>query len=163
MIRRHLTYANLVSTFALIIALSGASYAAVVLPRNSVGAPQLKKQAVTAPKLASGSVGTAKVRDGSLLAKDLKPGAIAGIPGFQRVETVVNVTAGQTAVFASAACPAGKRLLGGGYVLQDSKLHATYANSQSNDVFALTAVVLPGQTITGSSQAIAVANCGIVD
>jgi len=39
----------------------------------------------------------------------------------------------------------------------------TYAYAQSNDVYALTAVLIPGQTVTSSSQAIVAAICGIVD
>jgi hypothetical protein len=53
---------NLVAYLALFVALGGTSYAAVKLPRNSVGSAQLKKNAVTA----------AKVRDHSLLVRDFK-------------------------------------------------------------------------------------------
>lgn len=41
-----LTYANVVATLALFIALGGASYAAIVLPANSVGPRQLQAGAV---------------------------------------------------------------------------------------------------------------------
>lgn len=41
-----LTYANVVATLALFIALGGASYAAIVLPANSVGPRQLQTAAV---------------------------------------------------------------------------------------------------------------------
>jgi hypothetical protein len=44
---RHLTYANVVSTIALCVALGGASYAAIELPANSVGPRQLRNGAVT--------------------------------------------------------------------------------------------------------------------
>ena len=46
-----LTYANVIATLALFIALGGASYAALKLPKNSVGARQLKKGAVTPAKI----------------------------------------------------------------------------------------------------------------
>jgi hypothetical protein len=49
--RPKLSYANVVATLALFIALGGASYAAIKLPKNSVGAKQLKRGAVTPPKL----------------------------------------------------------------------------------------------------------------
>jgi hypothetical protein len=50
----------------------GVSYAAVTLPRNSVGTGQLKRNAVT----------TTKVRDHSLLARDFKTGQLpAGAKG----------------------------------------------------------------------------------
>lgn len=49
-IRRKLTYANVMATIAVFIALGGASYAAIKLPKNSVGTKQLKKGAVTPAK-----------------------------------------------------------------------------------------------------------------
>jgi hypothetical protein len=45
-----------VSTISLIVALGGTSYAAVSLPRNSVGTKQLKNQAVTPPKVAPATI-----------------------------------------------------------------------------------------------------------
>jgi hypothetical protein len=51
-LRRHLTYANVVASLALFLALGGAAFAATQLPRNSVGTGQLKREAVTAGKIA---------------------------------------------------------------------------------------------------------------
>jgi uncharacterized low-complexity protein len=56
-----LTYANVVATLALFVALGGASYAATQLPKNSVGTKQLKKNAVTGQKIAKGAVTKAKL------------------------------------------------------------------------------------------------------
>jgi hypothetical protein len=58
--------ANVVAYLALFVALGGTSYAAVSLPRNSVGTAQLRNGAVTAGKLAKGSVTPSKLdgRDG---------------------------------------------------------------------------------------------------
>jgi hypothetical protein len=56
-VRGRLSFANTLSVIALFVALGGASYAAVSLPRDSVGTPQLRAQAVTRAKLASESVG----------------------------------------------------------------------------------------------------------
>jgi hypothetical protein len=67
MIRSRLSYANVVASLALFLALGGVSWAAVTLPAGSVGNRQLKRNAVT----------TAKVRDRSLLLKDFKPGQLA--------------------------------------------------------------------------------------
>ena len=47
-----LSYANVVSTLALVVALGGGAYAAVELPKNSVGTKQIKKKAVTLAKVA---------------------------------------------------------------------------------------------------------------
>jgi hypothetical protein len=50
-IQGKLTYANVVATLALFLALGGVGYAATKLPKNSVGSKQIKKQAVTAAKV----------------------------------------------------------------------------------------------------------------
>jgi hypothetical protein len=63
--RPRLTYANVASTVALVLALGGTAWAAA-LPRNSVGARQLKRGAVTNTKLATNSVSTAKIRLGAV-------------------------------------------------------------------------------------------------
>jgi hypothetical protein len=68
--RAHLSYANVMATVAVFIALGGGAYAAGVLPVNSVGTKQLKKNAVT----------SAKVKDRSLTAKDFKAGQLKAGP-----------------------------------------------------------------------------------
>lgn len=71
-IRKHLTFANVISMIALFVALSGGAYAAMKIPRNSIGPAQLK----------AGSVDSGKVRDGTLVPKDFKLGSLpAGIQG----------------------------------------------------------------------------------
>jgi hypothetical protein len=57
---------NVVAYVALFIALGGTSYAAINLPRNSVGSKQLRSNAVT----------SGKVRNGSLRASDFQAGAL---------------------------------------------------------------------------------------
>ena len=52
-LRRNLTFANVISCLALFVALGGAAYAATKLPANSVGTKQLKKNAVTGSKVKS--------------------------------------------------------------------------------------------------------------
>ena len=65
-IRSHATYGNVMATLALFIALGGSSYAALKLPRNSVGSKQIKRNAVSSPK----------VRNGSLRLRDFAKGQI---------------------------------------------------------------------------------------
>jgi hypothetical protein len=69
-LRAQLTYANVMATFAVFIALGGASYAATQLPKNSVGTKQLKKSAVN----------SAKVKDKSLKAVDFMSGQLPAGP-----------------------------------------------------------------------------------
>jgi hypothetical protein len=69
-LRSRLTYANVVATLALFVALGGASYAAVALAPDSVGTAQLKNNAVI----------STKVKDGSLLARDFGAGQLPAGP-----------------------------------------------------------------------------------
>jgi hypothetical protein len=79
--RPHLTFANVTSVIALFVALGGVSYAAMVLPKNSVGAKQLKKNAVTSPKVADGSLQASDFKAGTLLTGPQGSQGPQGIPG----------------------------------------------------------------------------------
>jgi hypothetical protein len=80
-IRRHLpSPAMIVACASLVVALGGVSYAAAVLPKNSVGTAQLQKKAVSRAKLKADAVTGAKVRNGSLMAADFKAGQLPGGP-----------------------------------------------------------------------------------
>jgi hypothetical protein len=65
-----LSYANVVATLALFMALGGGAYAAITLPKNSVGPRQIKANAV----------GSSKVRNGSLLKTDFRSGQLPVAP-----------------------------------------------------------------------------------
>jgi len=64
--RRPPSPAFVISLVALFVALGGTSYAAIKLPKNSVGAKQLKKNAVTAPKIKNGAVTASKLNTAGL-------------------------------------------------------------------------------------------------
>ena len=64
--RSKLTYANVIASLALFVALGGVSWAAVTLPANSVGKRQLKRNAVTSEKVANGSLKEADFAAGQL-------------------------------------------------------------------------------------------------
>jgi hypothetical protein len=76
--RPRLSYANVMATIAVFIALGGASYAAFTPPKNSIGSKQLKKNAVTAKKIKKNAVITAKVKDEAITAAKVKKGALTG-------------------------------------------------------------------------------------
>jgi hypothetical protein len=76
--RPQLSYANVIATLALFVALGGAAVAAG-LPKNSVGTTQLKKNAVTAAKLKRGAVTSGKIGPKAVTAGKL--GANAVLPG----------------------------------------------------------------------------------
>lgn len=76
--RSKLTYANVVATLALFIALGGASaFAATQLAKNSVGTKQLKANSVTG----------AKVKDGSLTGSDIDASTLGTVPSAIRAAT----------------------------------------------------------------------------
>lgn len=77
--RRRITSAHAMAGLALFVALGGTSYAAVSLPKNSVGSAQIKKNAVTGSDLRRNAVTSAKVKDGSLSVKDLSVSAAASL------------------------------------------------------------------------------------
>ena len=70
-ISQRLTYANVTATLALFIALGGSSYAALSLPRNSVGTQQIRP----------GAVRSADVKNRSLQVADLSSTARAALAG----------------------------------------------------------------------------------
>jgi hypothetical protein len=80
LLRTKLTYANVVSTLALFIAIGGASaFAATQLAKNSVGSKQLKKNAVTAVKIKNGAIAPAKLSSAA-------SNALRGAPGPQGLQ-----------------------------------------------------------------------------
>lgn len=79
-LRSHLTYSNVMATVAVFVALGGVSYAAVTLPKNSVGARQIKSNSVTGSKVKNSSLTGADIKNKSLTASDFG-GAIKGTSG----------------------------------------------------------------------------------
>ncbi len=78
-----LSYANVMSTLALFVALGGVSYAAVKLPKNSVGAKQLRTDAVTSKKVKDGSLAATDFAAGQLPAGARGPAGPQGVAGPQ--------------------------------------------------------------------------------
>ena len=76
-LRSRLSYANVMATVAVFIALGGGSYAAIKLPANSVGTEQLKKNAVTLKKIKRSTRAALKGRKG-----DTGPRGATGATGL---------------------------------------------------------------------------------
>jgi hypothetical protein len=70
------TPAMIVAIIALVFALGGTSYAAVVLPAGSVGSKQIKKNAVTGAKIKAKAVTTVKIKDGAVTTPKLADGSV---------------------------------------------------------------------------------------
>jgi hypothetical protein len=82
-LRSGLTYANVMATIAVFLALGGGAYAAFKLPNNSVGSKQIKDNAVKSAKVANGSLLANDFRAGELPAGPAGEQGPQGLPGTQ--------------------------------------------------------------------------------
>jgi hypothetical protein len=89
-----LSYANVVASLALFVALGGTGVAAA-LDRDSVGSPQIRsdavrspeiaKDAVRSPEISSGAVRSSEIRDASIRGADISTGARTALRGELKV------------------------------------------------------------------------------
>lgn len=151
-----LTYANVIATLALFVALGGSSYAAIRLGDDSVTSRNIAKGQVKASDIGKGAVTSAKVKDASLLATDFaagqlpagatgQPGArgpegprgergLQGAPGLSGLEKVVGISATDSVSpkLATAKCPTGKVAIGTGYDIEGGKEPSVAPNGLAN-------------------------------
>jgi hypothetical protein len=79
--RRHLTYANVMATIAVFVALGGSSYAAL-----RVTGKQVADRSLTGRDVKTGSLTSRQIKDRSLRAKDFRAGQLpAGVQGPQGI------------------------------------------------------------------------------
>jgi hypothetical protein len=82
-IRSHVSYANVMATVAVFIALGGTSYAVSQLPRNSVGAKQIRTGAVGKSELGRSAVRSKHIKNRSIAVHDISPAARSSLRGKQ--------------------------------------------------------------------------------
>jgi hypothetical protein len=121
------------SLVALFVALGGTGYAALKLPKNSVGTKQLKKNAVTGAKVKNGSLSGVDIKPGSLTGTDISLSTLGPVP------TAANATHATSAD--DAAHSANSDMVGGRTVVTFSKLVAKNTAAQ-------TVLSLSGLTVT---------------
>jgi hypothetical protein len=152
-----LTYANVMATLALFIALGGGAYAAVKLPRNSVGSVQIKNGAVTPQKVAGSTRAVFRGQTGPQGPKGATgpqgPQGNAGPPGRDGSTKVVErQTAKSTSTgsndSAVVQCQSGEVATGGGWDF-DSGNVANFLTFGDGPVKADGTDAGPGQTPTG--------------
>jgi hypothetical protein len=109
--RRMPSPSMVVACLALAVALGGTSYAAVTLPRNSVGPNQLRKEAVTATKLATKSVGPRKLQNNAVGDANVKANALTGAKineaTLAQVPSAATVAGYTVRRFATTVAPGG--------------------------------------------------------
>ena len=110
MIRSRLTYANVVATLALLLAVGlGGAYAAQVVTKNTVASSSIQKGAVKSSDLRNGGVKGKDVADGGITGADVAGDSLTGNDLDE--SSLSEVPSAQRATSASAADNAG--LLGG--------------------------------------------------
>jgi hypothetical protein len=87
--------AMIVAVLALVVAMGGSGYAAIKLPKNSVGSQQIKANAVNSSKVAEGSLRVGDFQAGQLPAGPKGDQGIQGIPGVQGTPGVQGIPGGQ--------------------------------------------------------------------
>jgi hypothetical protein len=106
------------ATIAVFVALGGTGYAAVHLPRNSVGSRELRRHAVTNAKIAPHAVSASRVKPNSLTGAQIDEVALAKVPSSGYADRAASAATAETATNASAVggltaaqlvlgCPAG--------------------------------------------------------
>jgi hypothetical protein len=136
-LRSGLTYANVIATLALFLALGGGAYAVSKLPKNSVGTPQLKKNAVR----------SGKVKNGAVRGPDVNEATLGKVPAARRADTAG--TAGRATSASSAASANNAKLLAGQHAPIPLEVNMPNGAGTNDDVKLIDS--LDGQlTILGS-------------
>jgi hypothetical protein len=131
-IKSRLTYANVIATIALFLALGGGAFAAFKLPKKSVGTKNLKAKAVTEPKLGDKAVSEGKIGDGAVTAGKLASGAAYKNVVYR--EIVHSSTSG--AFSDDIQCASGEQAVGGGALVTNVGGRVTPANDVDVDILA---------------------------
>jgi hypothetical protein len=107
-IRQRLTYANVMATIAVFIALGGSSYAV-----RQISGSQLKNSSVVGKKLKRNTLGGTRIRESRL----------GRVPRARRADRLGGVTAGQL----QQRCPAGTVVSSGACVERTARSPATFS------------------------------------
>jgi hypothetical protein len=97
-LRSKLTYANVMATLAVFIALGGGAYA-VSVGKNSVKSKQIARDAVRSSEIKEGAVGPSEIREGAVGSGEIGEGQVG---------------AGETAAALGLQCPANTVYVAGG-------------------------------------------------
>ena len=102
-LRSRLTYANVVATLALVLALGGGTvYAAIKLGKNDVKSKNIAKGAVKTSDIAKNAVKSPKIKDGTIQADDIAAGVI---PQFEADVTGSSTAGPQGGINANTTAP----------------------------------------------------------
>lgn len=88
LVRRHLSFANVISLIALMVALGGAAYAVKVAPKNSVTSKSVKNKSLKGKDIKDGKLSGADVKGNSLDGSDIDEGSLAKVPRAEDADTL---------------------------------------------------------------------------
>ena len=142
LLRHRPSPAMIVACTALIFAMGGTGYAAIKLPKNSVGPRQIKSNAVSASKVKDRSLLATDFAAGQLPAGPQGPAGPAGPAGstgprgpsdaiYKRDPSFVDVTGAKTTVV-SVTLPAGSWVVTGGGVVNNNASANSNAGCELN-------------------------------
>jgi len=149
-LRPRLTYANVASSLALFLAVSGGTAIAAA----TIGTKDIKNRAVTSSKIANGAVTGAKVRNGSLTAADFREGSLpAGPQGPQGPAGSQGPPGPAGAAISGVVSPAGTLVYGKGVTAVSVAGSGVYTVSFNQNVSQCPAVATVGGYQLGGSTA----------
>ena len=162
-LRARLTYANVMATIAVFVALGGTSYG---IATGTIGSREITNNSVRGKDVRRATLRSSDVRNFSLLAADFAPGQLpqgpqgprgergekgdrgdqgiqgpSGLSGLTRVEAESaenSISSKQV----TATCPAGKQLVGTGYDIFGGKV----GSSPDHQTDVMMDFVIPGPT-----------------
>jgi hypothetical protein len=152
--------ATIVAVIALLVALSGAGYAATKigtaqLKNNAVTTPKIKNAAVNAAKLKNNAVTSAKLASGAVAAADIGNNAVTGPKIANDAVTAAKIAGGAVGTNALAAGSVDSGKLGNGSV-SGEKLGPNAVTGPKIAGGTITAAnIAPGQVVTGKGNFLA--------
>lgn len=85
-IRRHLSFANVISLLALVLALGGAAYAVTKAPKNSVVSKSVKNKSLKGKDIKDQSLKGKDIKDNSLKGADIDESSLGKVPNADAVD-----------------------------------------------------------------------------
>ena len=154
-IRRHLTYANIVATIALLLALGGTAWAVTVtgadvkdrsltgadISSSAIATRHLAPNAITSVKIGSGAVTSADIANSTITSSDLNAALSAQIinRAVVHVTTTGSIPAGQV-VTSTPSCGSGD-VVGGGATFDDPPTDGQVVRSWPSSAHAWSATI----------------------
>lgn len=140
-IRKILSFSNIIACLALFVALGGSVYAAgkisgTQIKANSIPGNRVKAKTLTGKQIKPGSLTGTQVKAGSLTGAQIKAGSLTGaqinastlsgvtaskLSSIQYVVSSVPLVGAPAGIGATAICPAGTNIIGGGATVSNEE------------------------------------------